>query len=393
MGKALRSRRAILAFISLLVGAGAQGAGPSTAADLDRIVQEAIRPVMEKNGVPGMAVAVTVGGKRYFFSHGVAPRETGRKATEDTLFEIGTVSKTFTATLGSYAGELGRLSLSDPAARHLPALAGSSVGGTTLLDLGTYAAGGLPLQFPDGVTDGESMTRYFRNWRPTHPAGTHRLYSNPSIGLFGHLAARSMGTSFDAAMERKLFPMRGLARTYLHVPPERMDDYAWGTAKDGTRARVSPGVLDAETYGVKTTAADLVRFVEAHMDGAGLDAALRRAITATHTGYHRVDAMTQGLGWEMYTWPVDLARLLAGNSEDMAFKPHAVQRLAPPRAPRRDVLFNKTGSTNGFGAYVAFVPARNIGVVLLANRNYPIPDRVKAAHRILQALDRLPARR
>src|SRR5262249_5737034 len=154
--------------------------------------------------------------------------------------------------------------------------------------------------------------------------------------------------------------------------------------------RVTPGVLDAEAYGVKTTAADMIRLVEANIeanrDGAGLDAKLRFAITAPHTGYYRVGDMTQGLGWEMYAYPTTLDRLLAGNSADMARNAHAVTQLTPPAPPRPDVLLNKTGSTNGFGAYAAFVPQARIGVVMLANRNFPIADRVTAAHAILAGL-------
>ncbi len=386
--RVLVSRRQVLAGFSLAVPAlVCSRAGAQAQSRLERVVTEVVRPVMEENKIPGMAVAVTVRGKRHVFSFGVASKESGQQVGPETLFEIGSISKTFTATLACYAEARGALSLSDRAGKHLPDLAGSDLEKASLLELATYTAGGLPLQFPRTVTDRKTMIAYYRSWRPTHAAGLYRVYSNPSIGLLGDLAARSLGKPFEDLMEETLFPMLGLSRTYIRVPPDRMGHYAFGYSKAGKPVRVTPGVLDSQAYGVKTTAADMIRFVEVNMNGSEVDETLRRAIAATHTGYYEVGGMRQGLGWEMYADPTDLDRLLAGNSPDMALKANKVTKLAPPVPAGSDVLFNKTGSTNGFGAYVAFVPARGIGIALLANKTYPNPARVEAAHRILMALD------
>lgn len=379
---------------SLFLSSNVHAADGVDQARLQRAVNEAIRPLMAKSGVPGMAIGVTVEGRRHVFNYGVASRESGQKVTDETLFEIGSISKTFTATLASYAATRGTLSFSDKASQYMPALAGSSFDKISLLDLGTYTAGGLPLQFPDDVTDQDRMIAYYRTWRPAYAPGTHRLYSNPSIGLFGHLAAASMGESFDALMERTIFPGLGLSHTYIRVPGDQMGNYAYGYSTAGKPRRVTPGVLDAEAYGVKTTAADMLRFLEVNMDASKLDGTLRSAIAATHVGYYRIGDMRQGLGWESYAYPIGLDRLLAGNSSHMSRNANKVGKLVPPQAPHGEMLFNKTGSTGGFAAYAVFIPSRSIGIVILANKNYPIPERIEAAYRILAALDdRLGAKR
>lgn len=129
-----------------------------------------------------------------------------------------------------------------------------------------------------------------------------------------------------------------------------------------------------------------VNMLEGNAGEADLEEPLRRAIAATHTGHYRIGDMTQGLGWELYPYPVSLESLLAGNSSQVILEANEVERLDPPQQAEGETLINKTGSTNGFGAYVAFVPAARIGIVLLANRNYPNPVRVEAAHEILTAL-------
>jgi beta-lactamase class C len=90
--------------------------------------------------------------------------------------------------------------------------------------------------------------------------------------------------------------------------------------------------------------------------------------------------------WERYPWPTDLNRLLDGNSSEMALEGQPITRLREPLAPRSDSFLNKTGSTNGFGAYVVLVPGEELGVVVLANRNYPNTERVKAASRLIELL-------
>lgn len=375
-----------LVFTFCLMSAGAHA---SDAATVREVVDRTIHPVMAQHALPGMAIAVTVDGQAMFFNYGVASKQGGTPVSENTLFELGSISKVFTATLALYAQDLGKLSLDDHPGKFAPQLKGSAIDKASLLELGTYTAGGLPLQFPDAVSDGRKVAGYFRQWKPDALPGTQRRYSNPSLGLFGHVTALALETGFADVMERQLLPALGLKHTYVRVPQAAMGSYAWGYDMQGEPVRVGPGVFAEEAYGVKSTAADMIRFVQANIEPARLSGPVRRAVEGTHTGYFQVGGMVQGLGWEQYRSPVTLPLLLQGNSEKVIREANAASRLSPPLAPALHTLFNKTGSTRGFGAYVAFVPDRGIGIVMLANKNYPIPARVAAAHAILEELAKI----
>jgi beta-lactamase class C len=343
---------------------------------------------MKEYGIPGLAVGIVTPEGEEVFTFGVASKATQQPVTADTLFEIGSVSKTFTATLASYAAVKGDLALTDPVTRYLPELGGSALGRVTLLNLATHTTGGMPLQFPDAVTNDAQMMDYYRNWTPAEAPGSSRTYSNPSIGLLGLVTANAMKADFADLMEGTLYPALGMKHTYLDVPKAERTNYAQGYTKQDAPIRMASGVLADEAYGVRTTVADLTRFVEANMGRVRLDADVAKAIAGTHVSYYKLGAMMQAMVWEQYDYPAKLDDLLAGNSAEVAYKPKAVTPVAPPAAPRADTWINKTGSTNGFGAYVAFVPGRKVGIVILANKNYPIDARVTAAYEILTKLDR-----
>ena len=355
--------------------------------EIEGWVNDAVRPVMNQYDIPGMAVGVIVEGKSYVFNYGRMAKEGSKPITDKTLFEIGSVSKTFTATLATYAQANGDLALTEPAGKYVPALQGSPFGDVEILHLATHTPGGFPLQVPENVKNEQQMLKYFKEWQPVHLPGTHRTYANPSIGMLGYITARSMKGDFATLVEQKLFRPMGMTNSYINVPRDKMSDYAQGYTKAGKPVRMSNGVLSSEAYGVRTTAADLVQFMKANMGLVPLDKKLGRAIRDTHAGYFRVGEMTQDLVWEQYDYPAELPALLEGNSQRTSRPALAVKRITPPVPPREDVLINKTGSTNGFGAYVAFVPQKRMGVVILANRYYPNEDRVKIVHQLFAHFD------
>lgn len=346
-------------------------------------VSEAARQVMQQYNIPGMAIAITENGRQHFYNYGIASRDTRQSVSSETLFELGSISKTFTATLATDAQARAKLSLNDKTRQYLPQLAGTPFGEIMLQHLATHSAGGFPLQVPDAVQDERQLIDYLKAWQPQYPPGSQRTYANPSIGMLGLLTARALDMPFVSAMQQHVFNPLGLSNTYLDIPADKRALYAQGYDKQDAPIRLKGGVLGNEAYGVKSSSKDMLRFIEANLNPQQLSKPLAAAVTQTHVGYLTFGPVTQDLIWEQYAYPVKLKTLLAGNANTMAYETQPATALDPVMPAQQNVWINKTGSTNGFGGYVAFIPGQARGIVILANKNYPNEARVKLAYTLL----------
>ncbi|MEJ6067128.1 beta-lactamase [Psychrobacter sp. 16-Bac2893] len=352
---------------------------------LKSAVDQQAKLLMNEHNISGMAFGIIIDGKSHFYHYGLADKKAKIPVSENTIFELGSISKTFAATLASYSELNGTLKLEDTADKYIPYLKNSAIGNTKLINLATYSAGGLPLQVPDEVKNNKELLRYYKSWQPVFPINSKRLYSNASIGLFGYISALSMDADYTQLMEEKILPSLNMPNTFINVPSDKMADYAFGYNAAGDAIRVNPGMLDAEAYGIKSTIKDMTHFMAANMGLVPLDKDIQQALDNNRKGYYQASTFTQGLGWEMYPYPTQLDTLLEGNSMDVVLKPQAIKTDNHPTAVLNNVWVNKTGATNGFGGYIAYIPAEKSGIVILANKNYPNADRVKAAYTILES--------
>jgi len=88
--------RPLFAALALLAASHAP-----TAPSLETQVDAAAKSMMQTYAIPGMAIAISHKGQSHFFEYGVASRESGQAVDRPTLFELGSISKLFTATLGA----------------------------------------------------------------------------------------------------------------------------------------------------------------------------------------------------------------------------------------------------------------------------------------------------
>ena len=191
-----------------------------TAAMEERTLDEVVRDAMAEWQIPGVTVAILHDGKVEPHGYGVISLETDYPTRLDTLFQVGSNSKVFTATLVMRLVEAGLLDLDAPVGRYLPdlTLAEPSAAATiTLRQLLSHTSGLEGDRFEETGEGDDALTRYVAgaaNWAQVTAPGELWSYCNSGFGIAGRIIEVITGRSFEAAMKARVFDPLGLERSF-----------------------------------------------------------------------------------------------------------------------------------------------------------------------------------
>ena len=127
----------------------------------------------------------------------------------------------------------------------------------------------------------------------------------------------------------------------------------------------------------------MLNFLNSNLNVEKNSSKIKTAILETHKGYFKLGNMTQALGWETFSYPTTLEILQESNSESVVMQSNPVIKDI---SQSKSKVFHKTGSTNGFGTYVLFIPEKGFGLVMLMNKRIPNEERIKAAYNVFNTV-------
>jgi CubicO group peptidase (beta-lactamase class C family) len=256
---------------------------------------------------PGpLVMATSINGERHLELRGPEP------FSADLLFQIGSVTKTFTALLLARRLVSGELTFDSPVAELLPDVAG--LGGSrpiTVGELATHRSGlpriprsmwGKALRFDDDPYREYDGGQLIADLARVRLRGRGRFrYSNLGMGLLGHALASAEGTSYDELVHTEICAPLGLADTTAHPNDEQRTRLATGHKRSGKARAVAWGFDALAGAGALwSTGNDLLAYLEAHLTPprGPLGDALRRVQVEPVLGWQSIPrGRFAGLWW------------------------------------------------------------------------------------------------
>jgi len=320
------------------------------------LLSDSVKEVIRENIENGKHPALFVG---MIDENGIQQYYYGNKAIgedpidENTIFEIGSVSKVFTSLLLADMIEKGELSLNDPIDKFLPEdvkTPSYNERKITLLDLTTHASG-LP-RWPDGFPiqdineqyeyDRDELYDYLANVELSREIGSEYSYSNIGVSLLGHILSLQAGQSYEELLKERVLDRFEMENTCVKKCDELRDKFAKPSLLGFQMNEINLSDDLAGAGEIRSSGKDMLSFLSYAM---GLkDSDLKNSFELTQNINRQIDdQISIGLGWHMT---------------------HEDDRM----------IIWHNGATNGFASFVGFDPESNQGVVVLSNSLIIVDD-------------------
>ena len=260
-----RLRRRLLLALVLSVAPAASGDTAGNAAAVDSFV----RAQMDRLHIPGLSLAVVKDGQVVCSkAYGLADVELSVPVTADTVFQIQSITKTFTATAVMMLVEEGKLSLDDPVGKHLEHTP-ESWKPITLRHLLNHTSG-----IKDFINDPTASLRIDVSEQEVLEAtaprplnftpGQKYAYSNTGYHLLAMIIRKVTGQSYGDFLAERIFKPLGMDHTRVQdqsaIVPGRAEGYLWRGGKLARGQYVAQSILSYGGGGILSTAADLAKW-------------------------------------------------------------------------------------------------------------------------------------
>jgi CubicO group peptidase (beta-lactamase class C family) len=310
-------------------------------------IQQALKDVVDNRYTVGIVVGIIDKDGKNIFSCGKTAAD-GRAVDGDSVFEIGSVTKTFTATLLADMVERGLVSLGDPVAKYLPKdVKVPTRGGKqiTLLDLATHRSGlpRMPTNFEPADPDNPyadytagKLFEFLAGYSLPRDIGASYEYSNLGAGLLGEALARKAGKSYEALLTERIFRPLGLNSTGIVLRPEMAARLVKGHSQQLTPVKNWDLDALAGAGAIRSSVNDMLSYVAATMGLKPSPLAAALAMARQDRNDTTIPDMRIGLAWHLMKRP-------------------------------DTVIVWHNGGTAGYHSFAGFDLKKRMGIVVLSN--------------------------
>lgn len=312
---------------------------------LDTIVQHAVRPYMRNRNVCGLSIGVFKDGKMYFYNYGETVKGNGMLPAENNIYEIGSITKTFTGLLLANAVNEGKAGLTDDIRKYLDGYyPGLQFDGQPIqlvhLSNHTSRLPSQPLIYgteqspfdPSLRYDPKVLTDILRHVKIDTLPGTKAEYSNFAVGVLGMALEKIYGLSYEEMLRRYITAPYKMPDTKISLSKQDDKLFIQGYDEEGNPTSYWRNALAEPAGGIRSTARDMLAYISEQLNPANNNAALTHRLTFGNENRGR------GLGWSVST-------TREGNH----------------------LRWTHDGGTDGFTSLCLIYPQLNAGIVLLTN--------------------------